>query len=171
MTDSFYPSAETMRAVGDLEDHPQLATLKPRRRSRILVMQGIYEWLLNQESLGVLLAHLRDAPEFSLADRKLIEPMLTGTLAHEMTLHEVINPFLDRAAAELTPIEHAILLSGTYEIVHTLETPLPVIINEWVEITKLFGGSDGFKYINGILDKVGASIRPLEFAAFKNKSR
>ena len=80
---------------------------------------------------------------------------------HE-SLREHFQPFLDRDVNELSPIEHGVLLLGTYELVHSLDVPYRVAINEAVELAKEFGGVDGFKFVNGVLDKVAAEVRPSE---------
>ncbi|MDQ5898768.1 MAG: transcription antitermination protein NusB, partial [Pseudomonadota bacterium] len=80
-------------------------------------------------------------------------------------LDGVIAPHLDRGVAQLSPVEHAVLLIGTYELRHCVEVPYRVAINEAVELAKAFGGTDGHKYVNGVLDKAAASLRPDEVAA------
>ena len=60
---------------------------------------------------------------------------------------------------ELSPVEHAILLIGAYELVHRPEVPRRVVINEAIEIAKSFGGTDGYKYVNGVLDRLAAKVR------------
>ena len=74
-------------------------------------------------------------------------------------------PHLDRGVEALSPVEHGILLLATYELKHRAEIPYRVIINEAVELAKSFGGTEGFKYVNGVLDKVAAQLRPAEVAA------
>ena len=75
------------------------------------------------------------------------------------------TPFIDRPLTELSPIEHGILLIGSFELVHHIEVPYKVAINEAVELAKSFGGTDGFKFVNGVLDKVAAQVRPTEIKA------
>ncbi len=72
---------------------------------------------------------------------------------------------IDRKAELLSPIEHAALMIGTYELMHCIEIPYRVAINEAVELAKSFGGTDGHKYVNGVLDKAAAALRPSEFGA------
>jgi N utilization substance protein B len=72
------------------------------------------------------------------------------------------TPYLDRRAAELSPIERAILALGAWELKYRLDIPYRVVINEAVEVAKSFGGTDGFKYVNGVLDKLGVDLRPTE---------
>ncbi len=88
-----------------------------------------------------------------------------GAIAHVGALRAAISPHLDRPIAELSPVEHAVLLIGAYEMTHHVEIPYRVVINEAVEVAKSFGGTDGFKYVNGVLDKLGADLRPGESRA------
>ncbi|WP_414947301.1 transcription antitermination protein NusB, partial [Klebsiella pneumoniae] len=81
------------------------------------------------------------------------------------TLTEAFTPYLDRPVAELSPVERAALLVGAYELVHCLDIPYKVVINEAVELAKTFGGVEGYKYVNGVLDKRAAQVRAVEVAA------
>jgi len=112
-------------------------------------------------------AHLRESPGFEKADAGHFDALLHGVIANAASLREVIGKHLDRPVAELSPVEHAVLLLAAYEMREHREIPYRVVINEAVEITKAFGGTDGFKYVNGVLDKVAADLRPDEFAARK----
>jgi transcription antitermination protein NusB len=137
-----------------------------RRRSREFALQGLYEWLLSRdaggENAGAIDAHIRETPGFDKADAEHYEALLHGAIDHVATLRSAITPHLDRPIAELSPVEHAVLLIGAYELVHHVEIPYRVVINEAVEVAKSFGGTDGFKYVNGVLDKLGADLRPAE---------
>jgi len=134
-----------------------------RRRSREFALQGVYEWLLSGTDAGVIHAHIADSPGFTRADRVHFDTLLHGTLREAETLRAGLLPFLDRPPQELSPVEHAALLIGCYELAHHLEVPYRVVINEAVELTKSYGGTDGFKYVNGVLDKVAARVRATEF--------
>lgn len=83
---------------------------------------------------------------------------------HE-TLSETLTACLDRPLDQLSPVERAVLLMATFELTHQIETPYRVVINEAVELTKTFGGSDGYKYVNGVLDKLAVRLRPAETQA------
>ena len=136
-----------------------------RRRSRELALQGLYQWLLNRNDIGVIQAHLHDAQGFSKADREHFDALLGGAVREEERLTGAFAPFLDRPVDELSPIERAALLIGSYELVHCIDIPYKVVINEAVELTKTFGGVEGYKYVNGVLDKVAAQVRAPEVAA------
>ena len=137
-----------------------------RRAARELALQGIYAWLVRGgtgvEHTGAIDAHLRDADDFSEADAQWFNTLLHGVVREADELRERFTPFIDRPLAELSPIEHGILLIGSFELVNHIEVPYKVAINEAVELAKSFGGTDGFKFVNGVLDKVAAQARPME---------
>ena len=139
----------------------------PRHRAREFALQGLYQWLLNNEDSGVIDAHIRQAHGFDKADREHFDALLHGTIKQSIQLREEIAPLIDRTIAELSPIEHAALLIGAYELKHHIEIPYRVVINEAVELTKSFGGLDGHKYVNGVLDKLAARLRATEISAGK----
>ena len=146
-------------------DSPDVRTppKSARRRSRELAMQGLYQWLLSREDAGAIEAHLAaTSPSFDKADLEHFKELLHGSIREIDVLHGQIEPYLDRRIAELSPVEHATLLIGAFELVRHLEIPYRVIINEAVELAKTFGGTDGYKYINGVLDKVATGARPTE---------
>ena len=118
-------------------------------------------WKLADE----LEANLALAPEFGKADREHFSALLRGVIRDLDMLHEAIAPHLDRTVAELSPVEHATLLVGAFELARHAEIPYRVVINEAVELAKTFGGTDGFKYVNGVLDRVAAELRATEVAA------
>lgn len=137
-----------------------------RRRARELALQGIYAWLVrggvSLQDAGEIEAHLRDEDEFDQADAVWFKTLLHGAMQDAPALREKFVPFVDRPLEELSPIEHGILLIGSYELVHHVEVPYRVAINEAVELAKSFGGTDGFKFVNGVLDKLAAEVRSPE---------
>ncbi|CAN5286148.1 transcription antitermination factor NusB [soil metagenome] len=133
-----------------------------RRRSRELALQGIYQWLLSGEDAGAVAAHIALIPGFERSDKEHFDALLYGVIREADALRAEIAPHLDRPIAELSPVEHGILLIGTHELRHELGVPYRVIINEGVELAKSFGGTDGFKFVNGVLDKVSTALRPDE---------
>ena len=136
-----------------------------RRRAREFALQGLYEWLLGGADAGVIDAHVREQEGFAASDAAHFDLLLHGCIAEAPALDAVFAPFLDRPASQLSPIEHAVLLIGSYELKHCLDVPYRVAINEAVELAKSFGGTDGHKYVNGVLDKVAGGLRPAEAAA------
>jgi transcription antitermination protein NusB len=136
-----------------------------RRKSREMALQGIYEWLLNGSDVGVIVAHTRERQPTIKMDEEHFMALVEGIVKGQPILDEAITPHLDRPMKELSPIEHGVLLMGTYELQHCLDIPYRVVINEAVEIAKSFGGTDGYKYVNGVLDKVATQLRQIEINA------
>jgi N utilization substance protein B len=141
----------------------------PRHRAREFALQGLYQWLLNNEEAAKVVNNIRAAHGFDKADGEYFADLLRGTIAQSVELRESFAPLVDRGVAELSPIEHAVLLLGAYELKNQLEIPYRVVINEAVELTKSFGGIDGHKYVNGVLDKLAAQQRADEVAADKKR--
>jgi transcription antitermination protein NusB len=137
----------------------------PRHRAREFALQGLYQWLLNNEDAGVIDAHIRQAHGFDKADAEHFGALLHGTIRDIASLRDGLSPLIDRPLAQLSPVEHAALLIGAFELSHHLEIPYRVVINEAVELTKSFGGVDGHKYVNGVLDKFAARVRTVEVDA------
>ena len=133
-----------------------------RRRSREFVIQGIYQWLITGNESGVIDAQIRGLEGFRKADYDHYDALLHGIIHEANHIDDLLAPHTDRKTVDLSPIEHAILMLGTYELLHCLDIPYRVIINEAVELTKTFGGTDGFKYVNGVLDKIALQLRVSE---------
>ena len=133
-----------------------------RRRSREFAVQGLYQWQLNAVDPTLIADDLKRTKGFEQADEKHFRELLYGAIEHAEALHLRLQPFLDRPIKELSPVEHGILLLGIYELVHRIEVPYRVVINECVELAKTFGGTDGFKYVNGVLDKLALEVRETE---------
>ena len=141
------------------------AKTSPRRRSRELALQGLYQWLLAGDEAAVVDAHMREQEGFDKADRSHFDALLHGCIAEAGALDAVLARHVDRRTTQLSPIEHGVLLIGAYELRHCIDVPYRVAINEAVELAKSFGGTDGHKYVNGVLDKAAADLRPLEVQA------
>ena len=135
---------------------------KNRRKARELALQGLYQRQLTGDPVEVIEAQLREHEEFEKIDDTHFVAMLRGAIKDAVALEERIQPCLDRPLAELSPVERAILLLATYEFVHHIEIPYRVVINEAIELAKGYGGTDGYKYVNGVLDKLAASVRTIE---------
>ncbi len=133
-----------------------------RRRARELALQGLYQWLIGGQDLAAIEAHLMETEGFGRADAAHLREVLHGAIEGAEDLRADFGRYLDRAVTELSPVEHAILLIGTYELKHRAEIPFRVVINEAVELAKSFGGTEGYKYINGVLDKLAPQLRPHE---------
>ena len=136
-----------------------------RRRSREIALQGLYEWLVSGTDAGVIDAHMREQDGFDKADRAHFDALLHGCIAEAADLDGVLARFVDRKTTELSPVEHGVLMIGAYELSHCIDIPYKVVINEAVELAKGFGGTDGHKYVNGVLDKAAAVLRATEVQA------
>ena len=138
------------------------APKKSRRKAREFAVQGLYQWKLTGADAGVILGQLREEKEYPKIDDEHLAVLLRGVIAQAQELDALIGPFLDRPAADLSPVEHAILLLAAYEMKHHPEIPYRVVINEAVELAKTYGGTDGHKFVNGVLDKLAAQVRAVE---------
>jgi transcription antitermination protein NusB len=140
-------------------------TKSPRRRARELALQCLYDWQINPRELADIEAHLREVEPFGKVDALHFDALLQGCVAQREALDAALSQFLDRPMAELSPIEHAVMWVGAYELTHCMDVPYKVAINEAVELAKTFGGTDGHKYVNGVLDQLAPLIRPEEVKA------
>ncbi|MDI4631513.1 transcription antitermination factor NusB [Pelomonas sp. V22] len=138
-----------------------------RRRSREAALQGLYQWLLTGDEAGAIDAHMREQDGFDKADRAHYDALLHGCILEAADLDAVLSRHVDRETTELSPIEHAVLMIGAYELKHCIDIPYKVAINEAVELAKGFGGTDGHKYVNGVLDRAAVDLRPTEVTAVR----
>ena len=141
---------------------------KSRRKSREFALQGLYQWTLSGDDAETIQAHLREEKDYAKIDEEHFAALLQGVIAQAQTLEELLQPLLDRPVRELSPVERAILLLGAYELQQHLEIPYRVVINEAVELAKTYGGTDGFKYVNGVLDKLAAKVRAVEIKGVRS---
>lgn len=134
----------------------------PRRRAREFVIQGLYQHLVGGQDETAIRVQAESVPGFEKADLSLYKALLTGVLADEAALIEAITSHIDRPWDEVSPIERSILLLGACELKSHMDTPYRVVINESIELAKTFGGTDGHKFVNGVLDKLAPLLRPDE---------
>ena len=134
----------------------------PRRRAREYAMQGVYQWLMAGGAALDIAVQIRQDMHFDQADDDFFGTLVTGTIGAATELEAQITPLLDRRPAEVTPVERAILLLGAFELRDQPDIPYRVIVNEAIELAKTFGGTDGHRYVNGVLDKLVAVLRPSE---------
>jgi N utilization substance protein B len=135
-----------------------------RRRSREFVLQAIYQWQLAGQSLSDIEKQFAAAEDFNKADATFFSVLLKGTINNAEATREALQPHLDRAWEELSPIERGILLLSGHELLVSVDVPYRVVINEAIELAKSYGGTDGHKYVNGVLDKLAAVARADEIA-------
>jgi N utilization substance protein B len=133
-----------------------------RRRARELALQGIYQWRLSGNEAAQIERQLAEEKNLGRYDSEFYAILLRGVLSQHAELMSAVAPHLDRPLDELSPIEYSVLLLAAYELTHLPEIPYRVVINEAVELAKSYGGTDGFKYVNGVLDKVAAQVRAAE---------
>ena len=149
----------------------RVAPKSARRRSREFALQGLYEWLLSAGDAKTIAAHMREQDGFEKCDAAHFDRLLAGCIAEAAELDAVLAHHIDRKAEHLSPIEHGVLMLGTFELRHCIDIPYRVAINEAVELAKSFGGTDGHKYVNGVLDKTASELRPDEIAAAREARR
>jgi N utilization substance protein B len=142
------------------------APLHSRRGlARRLAVQALYQWLINETAPDALLTQFREQPEgLGRADADYFAELLRGTVADAPALNVALAPHLDRPLVQLDPVEHAVLLLAACELHRHPEVPWKVVVNEAVNLSKLFGAEDGYKFVNGVLDRLARSARPLESA-------
>ena len=142
--------------------------MKPsaRRKAREFILQAIYQWQFTGDPVTTVEAHFYDAIQKTKGDFVYFTRLLHGIVENCAVLDETVTPFLDRDLKDLNPVELAILRFAVYELKFCLDIPYKVIINEALEVTKNFGSTEGFKYVNGVLDKVAREVRKDE--EFKN---
>jgi len=143
---------------------PPGRSFKPRRRAREFVVQGLYQHLVGGQDEASIRVQAESVAGFNKADAELYPLLLTETLADIPDLRDALQPHIDRSWDEVSPIERSILLLGACEMKRHLETPCRVIINEAIELAKTYGGTDGHKFVNGVLDKLAAVLRPAEIS-------
>ena len=134
----------------------------PRRRAREFVIQGLYQWQVGGQDAAAIQVQAEGVAGFDRADRELYGILLDQTRQNAEALQIDLAPHVDRAWNEVSPIERCILLLGACELRLHPETPYRVIINEAIELAKTFGGTDGHKFVNGVLDKLAGVLRPAE---------
>ena len=136
-----------------------------RRRAREFALQGIYQWLVSGNSVAPIEEHMSQVTAFDKADAALFRALLRGSIADAESLREAFAPHLARPLAEVSPVEHALLLMAAHELKSHPETPYRVVLNEAIELAKEYGATDGHKFINGVVDKLAASLRTVEIQA------
>jgi len=136
-----------------------------RTRAREFALQALYQHLVGRNEAADIDAFTRDLTGFHKADSVHFDALLHGCVAQAAALDALITPRLDRPLAEISPVERAVMWIGAYELQHCPDVPWRVVLNETIELAKAFGGTDGHKYVNGVLHPLAAQLRPLEVAA------
>ena len=147
------------------------ATKPPRSRAREFAVQALYQHLVGRQDADSIDQFTRGLSGFHKADAVHYDALLHGCIREAAQLDALILPLLDRKMEEISPIEHAVMWIGTYEFLHAPDVPWRVVLNECIELAKEFGGTDGHKYVNGVLDKAASDLRPVEVAAARRTPR
>ena len=164
MSDHTVPAAKT----GKPSDMRRASARAARTRARGFAVQALYQVLVGRNPPEDVDSFTRELSGFNKADSVHFDALLHGCAAQAEALDAHILPLLDRKLTEISPIEHAVLWIGAYEMQHCIEIPWRVVINECIELAKEFGGTDGHKYVNAVLNGLAPSLRPLEVAADKS---
>ena len=141
------------------------ASKSERSRAREFALQGLYQGLVGGNAVDAIDAFTRDLAGFNKADALHYDALLRGCLAQSEQLDALIAPLLDRPWGEISPIEHAVMWIGAYEFSHCLDVPWRVVLNECIELAKEFGGTDGHKYVNAVLNGLAPALRAAEVQA------
>jgi transcription antitermination protein NusB len=152
----------------DASTDSKASRVKPksaRRWAREFALQGLYSYYVGQQDPAMIRLHLEGEIEFKHVDKNFFREMWSGLTTDWATLIAQLQPHLDRAFDEVSPIERGIIIIGAWELQHRLDVPYRVVINEAVELAKTFGGTDGHKWVNGVLDRLVPSLREAEMKA------
>ncbi|MDE2607441.1 MAG: transcription antitermination factor NusB [Burkholderiales bacterium] len=141
------------------------STKPPRSRAREFAVQALYQHLVGRQDTESIDQFTRGLSGFHKADAVHYDALLHGCIRESAQLDALIVPLLDRKLEELSPIEHAVMWIGAYEFLHAPDVPWRVVLNECIELAKEFGGTDGHKYVNGVLNGLAPKLRAAEVEA------
>jgi len=141
------------------------ATKPPRSRAREFAVQALYQHLVGRQDAEAIDQFTRGLSGFHKADSVHYDALLHGCIREAAELDALILPLLDRKLEEISPIEHAVMWIGAYEFRHAADVPWRVVLNECIELAKEFGGTDGHKYVNGVLNGLAPQLRGVEVEA------
>jgi transcription antitermination protein NusB len=134
----------------------------PRSRAREFALQAIYQFMVGKNDISGVDSFTRDLQGFSKCNAEHYDALIYGCAREASKLDEQIAHYLDRPWGEISPIEHAVMWIGTYEYLYCQDVPWRVVLNECIELAKTFGGTDGHKYVNGVLHQLAGDLRPHE---------
>lgn len=133
--------------------------------ARRCAVQALYQWQLTGEDLTLVETRFLADQDLSKADLGYFRELVQQIPARVAEIDAVLAPFLDRPMPQVDPVERAILRIGGYELMQRPDIACRIVINEAVELAKMFGAEQGHRFVNGVLDKVARAVRPIEFAA------
>jgi N utilization substance protein B len=147
------------------------ASKSARSRAREFALQALYQVLVGKNEAADIDVFTRDLSGFHKADSAHYDALLYGCAEQSVSLDQLIVPLLDRNMAEISPIERAVMWIGVFEMKHCLDVPWRVSLNECIELAKEFGGTDGHKYVNAVLEGLAPQLRPHEVQADREAGR
>lgn len=136
-----------------------------RARARRRALQAVYAWQMSGGEVGQVISQFAHEQAHEIADLEYFDDLVRGVVKHRAALDESLVGYLDRTVEEVDPIERAVLRLATYEMLHRLDVPYRVVLNEAIEIAKRFGSEHGHTFVNGVLDRAAAQWRAAEFSA------
>ncbi len=136
-----------------------------RTRARGFALQALYQFMVGGNPANEVDTFTRDLSGFHKADAVHFDALLHGCAQQAAELDARILPLLDRKLTELSPVEHAVLWIGAYELQHCIDIPWRVVLNESIDLAKEFGGTDGHKYVNAVLNQLALQLRATEMEA------
>jgi len=169
--DPMTPDTPAPTAAAAVAPRGRAPTRSARSRSREFALQALYQVLVGRNEAAAVDTFTRDLAGFGKADAVHYDALLYGCSEHAQSLDRLIEPLLDRPLAEISPIERATMWMGAYEFQHCLDVPWRVVLNEYIELSKRFGGTDGHKYVNGVLNGLAPQLRAIEVAADRADAR
>nr|WP_272907244.1 transcription antitermination factor NusB [Pseudohongiella sp. O18] len=132
-----------------------------RQKARRMLLQALYQWQIARAPVNEIVAEFLVYYQGKI-DREFFKEVFPAVISHVDELDAMMQPLLDRELKSLDPVEISLLRLGLYELAHRIDVPYKVVINESVELAKVFGATDGHKYINGVLDRASKELRALE---------
>ncbi|WP_373083460.1 transcription antitermination factor NusB [Zhongshania sp.] len=141
-----------------------------RRKARHYAMQALYQWHMAGQALSVIEAEFQADYDMTNVDKEFFHDLVHSIPAQLTDLHALFEKHLDRKLDDLDPIELCLLRMGSFELLRRIDVPYKVAINETINLGKRFGATDGYRYLNGVLDKVAMECRAVEVAAERGKS-
>lgn len=136
---------------------------RTRSQARRCTVQALYQWQLTGDDVTEVITQIMEEKDPKRVDVSYFRGLLTGVVKEVERVDELLAPVLDRTVNSVDPVELAIMRMGVYELQYHIEIPYRVVINEAVELSKTFGSEQGHKYVNGVLDKLAATLRSAEF--------